>query len=141
MKISLQLLDKFFALRNAYRTGSISLDTKKQRAALIWDEVHAFYGLSDHPKLKVELDGESAGELRVKSTGEVYEPPSIYVAVNDMVPGAQNTAPPARRNIDQNRMIIIDHAGVAHICENISQLINFIGGDSLDEYLYYCVAA
>jgi hypothetical protein len=78
MRISHELVARFLANRAARRAldgvvgSAAALSALETQRKAIWSDVHRTYGISTKTKLKVELDGSRAGELRYKD-GRVYE--------------------------------------------------------------------
>ena len=99
MKVNASLLARFRANRAARRElaaagqSTADLDTAKKA---IWADVHRQYGIPGDTKLKIELDGDLAGELRHKD-GRVYgynQPttnPATVQPVCDVVAGTKFT--------------------------------------------------
>lgn len=79
MKINEAMLDQFRDIRALRQIGerfgrSDLIDAAKGLKAELWQGVRNTYSLPADMKFSVELDGELAGELRVKGTGQAYVP-------------------------------------------------------------------
>lgn len=59
--------------KNLRTDASDGIDVSSGRKQL-WQEVRAHYNLPPDVKFSVELDGNNAGELRIKGTGEAWKP-------------------------------------------------------------------
>lgn len=150
MIINNDLLTRFREARfdhNSAEAFSGSIDEIKAEKRRIWSLVRSTYNISESIKLKVELDGELAGELRYKDTGEVYLPyPTALGAYNDPesnvtinTDSITSPSPSTTTPIDGSRLVIIDNDGIAHICESVEDVVTLIDTDSF--FNSYRVAA
>lgn len=75
MKIAQNLLDQMRAIRSARQANdSLSLpnDAVAARKKQLWVDIRSTYSLPADVRFSVELDGDAAGELRVKGTGQPW---------------------------------------------------------------------
>jgi len=99
MKINEELLKQFRDIRSLRQIGERFergdlIGAAKELKAELWEAVHALYSLPTGMKFSVELDGDLAGELRVKGTGQAYVPEkrSFVVAVWKAADGSLQSA-------------------------------------------------
>lgn len=91
MKVSTDLLARFRANRAARQEFvAAGLDIAQLAAdkKAIWGDVHTKYNIPASTKLKIELDGDLAGELRLKAGG-VYVAPVLTTPTCDVVAGTR----------------------------------------------------
>lgn len=152
MFINAQLLSRFQTTRNQRKyLEDVCRDTSylKPIAAQIWADVRNTYNIPSNVKLKVELDGELAGQLRYKDTDAAYLPPysqEPVLAAETIVQTTtesvfDSTPAPATVNdlVDFTRAVVINDAGLAVICCSLEELTVQIG--SSDCPIIYRVAA
>lgn len=125
MKINTLLLNSLQYIREARRNAlgidpDVDVSMYKTRMKNTWEVIHQQYNIPTDLKLKVELDGELAGELRYKD-GSVYMPD-----VTEAVPQEPNDrygAVAPKPDFDPNRIVVINDDGLAIICESVQELL------------------
>lgn len=132
MFISKQLMQKFHENRAARRAltalprsqaGDTALEALKTQKKAIWDEVHRTYLISTATKLKIEMDGDMAGELRNKADGSPFrgiaEPSNVTVSDPQYI-GATPTV--MITEILNNKYVLIDSTDTAKVINNFADL-------------------
>lgn len=77
MKVAMHYVDSFRGLRSLAASGFSDQNALKNMREKVWKHLRATYGLDSDQKFKISLDGDSAGELRLKGTSEAYDAGSV----------------------------------------------------------------
>lgn len=167
MFINTSLLERFQNLRdvrNYQLSQGNDVDYLKPIKAGLWADVRNTYHIPADVKLKVELDGTLAGELRYKDSGAVYAPTTDAVCSacpptppqqqDVRIDGEPHTGlsealnklseilafkPTDMSKVDKDRLVVISSDGLAVVCSSVEQ-INYALGDMMDSAQMFRVA-
>lgn len=134
MFVNSELLRRFLDNRAARRAltavgGSAvqaQLGALKTQKKAIWDEVHRQYSIPAQTKLKIEMDGALAGELRYKESG------AVYGVVNTALAQTPVTAEPSCQQTCQGDFVFIDGDGYAKVVSSLNELSDYFEDHGFD---------
>lgn len=115
MRISESLLTRMRAVRDARNASTVlpsvvSPEAVKQASKAVWAEIRRTYNLPESTKFKVVLDdGPTAGEIRIKGTGDDVSSPVPAGTLTMHAPA------PTVGGGDIGRILVIDEDGETEV--------------------------